>query len=36
MLDVILERFDQSDEVRTFENGKFELAAPWGNSRPFS
>jgi len=25
MLDVILKRFDKPDEVRTFENGKFEL-----------
>ena len=25
MLDVILKRFDQPDEVRTFEKGKFEL-----------
>ena len=25
MLDVILKRFDQPDEVRTFDNGKFEI-----------
>jgi len=25
MLDVILKRFDEPDEVRVFENGKFEL-----------
>ena len=25
MLDVILKRFDQPDEVRTFEKGRFEL-----------
>jgi quercetin dioxygenase-like cupin family protein len=25
MLDVILKRFDQPDEIRTFEKGKFEI-----------
>ena len=25
MLDVILKRFDQPDEIRKFEKGKFEL-----------
>ena len=28
-LDVILKRFEQPDEVREFEKGRFELVAPW-------
>jgi len=30
MLDVILKRFEQPDEVRIFEKGRFELVAPGG------
>ena len=30
MLDVILKGFEQPDEVRIFEKGRFELVAPGG------
>src|SRR5262249_49423856 len=30
MLDVILKRFEQADEIRTFEKGKFELVSRGG------